>query len=750
VPDAYLDAVALPDVDVGTVPASLRSETIEAIDGVRAAGTYVMPAAFPASADPSEFYPLGAPTDAHSGATFLSEPLVRGRRPDASRPDEVALGETTAKKLGVDVGDTLDLLTFTQAQVEDVQSSTENVPEGPPIALQVVGILRQPADLGGRAADVTFTELTPAFWPRYQAEVGALDHMAMVTLEPDEAVSAFADDMAPLAPDANYDTLLTAARVASDLRPSVGVITTGLWAIALAVAFSGLVTVGQALGRTAQATQRDDDTLRAVGLTRAERAVRAGGPGALAAAIGVALGAVVAVAASPLLPVGIARRADPSHGFTVDWVVLGVGSAVALLAVGVITAITAAAATRPHQVRHSTRPSLADHVAAAGAPPSVTTGLALARGRGGREPAPARSAGTAAVAAVVGVVAATIFAASATHLLRTPALYGWGWDVAITGTETDDLPDDALEPDRYLADADIAAAATVSVDLTVRVDDQPLGATVIRPLKGDPRLVLLDGRQLGGATDAVVGPTTLRALHAGIGDQVEVALRDQHASFEIVGEAIFPTRSDGGASSEGFAISGAGADRLGFGGCDEETECADNVALTLADPGAMDAVRARYTDDAGSIGVRVPDPPNQVARLRTVDWVPWLLAGFLVVVAAVTVTHAIATAVRRRRHEFAVLRSLGFDRRQLRSVVGTQVVALVAVSCTVGVVLGVVAGRVLWRAVTDAVDLPPFVRIPPAALVGVPLAVLLLAEVASIAPRRAVARLPAAEVLRTE
>src|SRR5439155_25018842 len=58
-------------------------------------------------------------------------------------------------------------------------------------------------------------------------------------------------------------------------------------------------------------------------------------------------------------------------------------------------------------------------------------------------------------------------------------------------------------------------------------------------------------------------------------------------------------------------------------------------------------------------------PARDVENLVRVDNLPWLLAALLTVLAAVTLVHTLTASVRRRNHEIAILKALGFELRQL-------------------------------------------------------------------------------------
>jgi len=129
---------------------------------------------------------------------------------------------------------------------------------------------------------------------------------------------------------------------------------------------------------------------------------------------------------------------------------------------------------------------------------------------------------------------------------------------------------------------------------------------------------------------------------------------------------------------------------------------------------------------------------------------PILLGVFLVLLAVGAVGHALATAVRRRSHDLAVLRALGLTQRQCRWVIVTQATVLALVGLVFGVPLGLAVGRSVWRVVADYT---PIAYVPPLAmwvmlLVGP--AALVAANLLAAWPGQRAARMRIAHVLRTE
>ena len=76
---------------------------------------------------------------------------------------------------------------------------------------------------------------------------------------------------------------------------------------------------------------------------------------------------------------------------------------------------------------------------------------------------------------------------------------------------------------------------------------------------------------------------------------------------------------------------------------------------------------------------------------------PTLLGALLAVLAAATLTHTLISSVRRRRVELAVLRTMGFVRRQVWLSVFWQTATLVAIALVVGIPLGALFGRLAWN-----------------------------------------------------
>ncbi len=178
---------------------------------------------------------------------------------------------------------------------------------------------------------------------------------------------------------------------------------------ALALACTALLIVGQAATRLLLGAGADNPVLAALGMTRGQLLAAALIEIVVAGTAGAILAAGVAVAVSPLMPIGAARLAEPDPGVSADWLVLSAG---AVIIVVLLVARTLWPAWRLASVRETAareaaagpgrRSWLAGWLAGAGAPVTMTAGARLATEPGrGRTAVPVRAAlaGTDAVGA---------------------------------------------------------------------------------------------------------------------------------------------------------------------------------------------------------------------------------------------------------------------------------------------------------------------------------------------------------------
>ena len=113
-------------------------------------------------------------------------------------------------------------------------------------------------------------------------------------------------------------------------------------------------------------------------------------------------------------------------------------------------------------------------------------------------------------------------------------------------------------------------------------------------------------------------------------------------------------------------------------------------------------------------------------------------------------SHLLVTSVRRRRRDIAVLKTFGFARRQVRATVACQATTVVVVALMIGVPLGIIVGRWIWKGFASHLGVTEAVDIPTLALVVVAVGAAILANLIAALPARTAARTKPALVLRTE
>jgi hypothetical protein len=692
--------------------------------------------------------------------------LHEGRAPDPSRADEAVVSPRFVKTYGKGVGDTVTgrLPSLEQIAAVDRGEPEPDHGEGPGFALRIVGVgvspwLRdRPMDTGGLAP-------SSGLAAKFPEHVMADRANALVRLSDGEAgLRAFQArlnrlagrtiDVWNLPEQARQDQQTTAFEARS------------LIAIAAAALLAALFLLGQAIVRYVTGGVSDLESLRAAGMAPRQVVAAVALPPTMAALAGGGVGVLAATVASRWFPIGTAAAFEPYPGIRPDAAVLGTGWVVALLLVLGVAATTAALAIRrDRRPQPGARSAVAAAVAGAGAPVPVLLGTRFALERGqGRTAVPVRPALLGAVVGVLGVVGALTFASAIADAAENPRRFGqthaleswFGFDGA------DFLPShDVL---RAVAGVD---GVTGTNDTRFGVAEVPGGGRPVTLHSYDPvgaplDVVLSSGRLPAKDTEVVLAPESATALGVNAGDLVTLTdANGRPARLTVTGTGFVPISFHNGYATGGW-LTGDGYRRM-FGAPvpgpqGTVTKDKGHVGLvSLADGVDTGTAAARIRQVLGQAGGDVAgaqfaasEPPPELAELRQVRELPAALGIFLAVLAMAAVGHALATAVRRRRHDVAVLRALGMTRWQSRGVVVTQATVLALVGLAFGVPLGIALGRTVWRVVADYT---PLHYVPPLAfwalvLVG-PLA-LLVANLLAAWPGHQAARLRIGHVLRAE
>jgi len=744
--------------------------TIAQLPRVKRAESYV-------SVDASPLGGNGRPTPAGENANlnvlgsanglFFNQDKVtvtEGRMADPTKANQIVMTKGAAGELGLHVG---------QGVPWGIFSNAANPLTATPLVhmkLNLVGtvVLDNAVVQDDVDADAAQTViLTPALTSRLTACCSdftftylQLDHgsSAVPTVEGEvEQV------IPPVLPYDFYDTSIDVTKAQNAIKPE---------AIALVV-FGGIAALAailiaiQLIGRQLRSMAEEERILRSIGADP-KMTMSDGIAGIIAAVvIGALVAGAVAVALSPLTPLGPVRPFYPYPGIAFDWTVLGFGMLVLVVVLSTV-AVTLAVRVAPHRaggnlqrVRRESR--VATLASSSGLPVAAVTGIRFALEPDAEASAtPVRSAILGATLAMVVVIATVIFASSIDALVSHPALYGWNWTHELDGGGgPGDIPahqsDVLLQHDTQVAAWSGYYFGNLEIDgITVPVFGGTPRAPVAPPI--------LSGHGFDGTGQIVLGPGTLALLHKAVGDEVTVSYGSTgKRRLQIVGTATMPATGVGGVT--GHPSMGTGAlvsykllpapVRNQFGNTPTGPNAIFLRLRSGADPDAsrlsLDRiVKALTLPTNYGVTVLGVQRPAEIVNYRSTGSTPAYLSLGLAVGAVTALGLTLVASIRRRRRDLALLKTFGFTRRQLAATVAWQSSIAVLIGAVIGVPLGIVAGRLAWDLFARAIYAVPHPSVPALTIVLIAVGALILANLVAAVPGRIAARTPTALVLRAE
>jgi hypothetical protein len=527
-----------------------------------------------------------------------------------------------------------------------------------------------------------------------------------------------------------------------------------------------LVLAGQGLAQLVSRRAPDIAVLRALGASRAQAALAAGLPGLVSALGGTVLAVAGAIALSPLAPVGPVRRFDPSGGIAADPLVIGTGAAACCIALLTLLTLLATRSASRRGGWGGPRPSvLARAAAAAGLPAVLVIGTrnALEPGRS----VPVRSALIGAIAAVTAVVSAVVFNASLAGLVSHPARYGWNWDTVIQAEAGYGSFDPGVMS-KLLGGQQAVAGWSEFSFTQLPVDGRVFPALGLRRDLGSVQPPVTAGQALSGGDQIELGTVTLAALGKQIGDTVRIGRPPFARTVTITGTVTLPSFGIGAAEHvslgrgvmvpEATLLAATGASRPAERGGESLPVFPSAVAIDWA-PGSTGAQRAaliRRVTSANPDGT--PGGTYELHRVLASEVVnteqmggqPLALGIGLAAAAVLSLALTVLSLVRRRRHELALLKTIGMTRGQVRAVIAWQTTLTLLIAVVAGGPLGVVGGRLAWRAFAGSLGVAPVVEIPLAVIVPGLAALVLVGNLLAGLPAAVAARTRPAAELRTE
>jgi FtsX-like permease family len=695
--------------------------------------------------------------------------ITSGRMADPARADEVMVTQNAAVAMGLHLGSRVPVAIPTGTASNAVRR----------ITLKVVGIglLNREVVQDQIAKFPTYIVATPAL----TKSVGAGQLVYLGVQLRGGAADVAAVERRWNSSQQYFTDFQVASQVETEAQQSIRPEALALGVFGGIAALATLLLAMQVIARVLGSRAHDLVVMRAVGASPATTELDGliGIVGSVVA--GSVLAGGVAFALSALFPIGPVRPVYPDPGLQADWTVLGLGCAVLVGALLLVTMIITLRDAPHRALRRSRlsghRSSTVQFAARSGLPASAVAGASLAvDARNGRPSGPYRWSLLSAVIAMIVVTTTLTFGASLHALVSRPALYGWNWDDAVQSSDGyGPVPNKALTVLRH--DASVQSFSGVWF-VTMQLDGVEVPTLLAAPgsAVGPP---IVSGRGLATSREIVLGQATLAQLHKHIGDTVDVqyvpGYPHRPIRLTIAGIATMPAIgiAEGLHTSMGVGAlmptdAGPLTESLGPHGyapsCNgpnmvllrvrKSVGVAQELAAARRLSQAANQVLARQQPDSvcgGNVAtVLSVQHPAQIVNYRSMGTTPALLAGGLALAAVVALGLALVASVRRCRRDLALLRVLGFTQRQLGATVAWNASFAAAVGVVVGIPLGVVVGRWLWILFAEEIGAVPAPTVPVWSVFLVALSAFVLANAAAFLPGRRAARTAAALVLRDE
>jgi hypothetical protein len=720
--------------------------------------------------------------------------VTAGHMASPDRPDQIVMAPLVAKQFGFHVGQVIPYGFYSDAQQNLPGFGTSAVPPALRANLKLVGLATLNSEIVEDDVDTlpTLIPLSPAFTREVLARKGEQFSGALIfgiqTKGGVATVPAVERAVAALIPPGVISTDHALAPVVDKADRSLKPISIALGVFGAVSLLAALLIAAQLIARRFRTDGGDLQILRALGAGPSDTMFDYLIGMEVSILMGSLLAVAVAVALSPLAPLGPVRPVYPSGGFSFDWTVLGFG-AVALVVLLSTTAALLAYATAPHRtalrprIRSTSGARVVASLARAGLPAPGVVGARMALEPGeGRSAVPVRSALLGSVLAVALVVTTLTFGNSLQTLVSSPALYGWNWTYILNpvGAGSGNVPHVAfslLKHDRYVAAYSGASFNSVEIDgqdVPFLVED--VGADVAPPI--------LSGHGVDAAKQIVLGAATMAQLHKHLGQHVTVTygapadapIYLPPTRLLIVGTATFPAIGFASTVSDHTSM-GSGAyfsfqmfpkrfDAAINSGPDPALD-GPNLALVRIRQGAPSvAALASLRHIAGAankvyaaaeggpggnqLAVQGVQRPAEIVNYKTIGLTPTFLVSGLALGAIVALALTLLASVRQRRRDLALLKTIGFVRRQLAAAVAWQATVAAVVGMVVGIPLGLVTGRWLWDLFARQIYAVPYPTVSVVSVILVALGTLVLANVVAAVPARNAARTPTALMLRSE
>ena len=630
--------------------------------------------------------------------TEIDEPrILEGRRPDPSDPHEVLINRFTQENLGVEVGDTVTVQTFSAEQFG--ARTTFAAPAGPTIPMEIVGHRGDCVRPGRPGVQWLLRHRRPS--TRSTGERWAAS--GPPSRSPPTLVTTSTPSSTASSRTSSLEEVFVSERSdqAEKVEDGTRVLAVGLAAFALVAGLAALVAGAQALHRRMAETADDLPALRALGLSRTECTIAVVLSSLPVIVAGAGLAVVLAIGWLVLMPIGQARTAEPNPGVDVDVLVLGTRRAAARAPArcerGLRRACAPPGSAWPDRRATPRRPA-ASLFASGHFAPSSQLGVAMALDPGeGRTSVPVRSAIVGAAFGVAGRRRGSDLRRRPRRPGGGPASSGWNWTLA---------PDLArgARPERRCGPSTASRTSGSSTSARCeaggrahdrRLDAGGAGRAVVHR-RARPHAVRSPRGRARSEDRRPARPRHRRSRHR----RGSRAAPDGEREAVVVGEVLMPTMDDN-AFNEGIAHDARRAGRRRAdrrGSIRRWSRFADGIDEDEA------ARRVRDRPPGGDLGVQLLLTPAgrrqparravPAARARAVPRPPRHRGR------RPCARHQRAPSPSRPRGR--AVASASSARDVLRALT-TQSWTLVAIGLVFGIPLGIALGRVAWQLVAEQI-----------------------------------------------
>ncbi|HTB08225.1 MAG TPA: FtsX-like permease family protein [Acidimicrobiales bacterium] len=702
--------------------------------------------------------------------------VVQGRLANPHRADEfmaTALGE---RLMGWHVGSVIKMGIYTLHQTGSKGFGTTAVPPSKIIYEHLVGTIVFDNGVVEDSADQlpTYYVLTPA---AAKGDTSGFQYVEYnFALRASANVTTVVHDIERVLPQGETFDFDHLSAIEGEVNRSVRPVALALGVFGALALLAALLVGLQMIARRLSAQRSDQEIMRALGAGRPALLFDAILAPILATLAGMILALIIATGLSSLTLLGPVRPLlHEGTNFDVS-ILLGAAALLFVILAGVSTALAMRRAPGRNLGSTRGRSSVTRLATRVGLPASAATGIGFAFESGsGQRSVPVRSVLVGITIAVTLLASTLTFAGGLSALISRPALYGWNWNYALTSGN--EVPSKSLAVLEHYS-REVEWSGVNFADVQIDGVSVPVLISSANPAVAPP---MLAGHDVRAANQIVLGASTMAALHKRVGETVEVSYGEKHdypaflppTKVTIVGSATLPAVGSAGTFHPSMGVGGIvdgstepvalrkairsqqllGGDDMYFVRLRHGVSREEGLAIVNKAARAGDAQFAAVPNNAGqgdTVSVLRVQYPAEIINYRSMGSTPlWLALAFAIgmtIAFGLTVT----SSVRLRRRDLALLKTLGFTRRQIRSCISWQASAAVATGVIIGIPLGILLGRELWTLFAREIYAVPFAAIPTVSLVVLGVGALVLANLVALVPQHLAASTPAAIALRAE